>query len=73
MPKYTDEQRAQFAQQRRAQLKAITEKLEQGITDVYSSDNYREFLKTMSKFTHYSIRNTILIHMQRPDATLVAG
>ncbi len=73
MPKYTDEQRAQFAQQRQAQLKAITEKLEQGITDVYSSDNYREFLKTMSKFTHYSIRNTILIHMQRPDATLVAG
>lgn len=73
MPKYTDEQKQQFAEQRAAQLQAITEKLEQGISDVYSSENYADYLKTMSKFTHYSVRNTILIHMQRPDATLVAG
>lgn len=73
MPNYTDEQKKEFAEHRRAQLEAITEKLEQGISEVYSSENYVDYLKTMAKFHSYSVRNSILIHMQRPDATLVAG
>lgn len=55
------------------QIKEITNKLEQGITDLFNSDNYKAYLKTMSKFTSYSLNNTLLIAMQKPDATTVAG
>ncbi|SFC56297.1 ArdC family protein [Butyrivibrio sp. YAB3001] len=51
----------------------ITEKLEKGIGDLFNSDKYKAYLNTMSKFHSYSVNNTILIAMQRPDATLVAG
>lgn len=54
-------------------LKEITDKLEQGIQDLFSSEQYKAYLKTMSKFTNYSVNNTLLIFMQRPDASLVAG
>lgn len=54
-------------------LKEVTDKLEKGIQDLYSSDKYKEYLSVMSKFYHYSINNTILIAIQKPDATLVAG
>ncbi|MCD8151267.1 MAG: DUF3849 domain-containing protein [Clostridiales bacterium] len=55
------------------QLKAITEKLEQGLKDLFDSETYKEYLNTMSKFHNYSFSNTLLIAMQKPDATLVAG
>lgn len=55
------------------QIKDITDKLEQGIKDLFESDNYINYLKCMSKFTDYSFNNTILISMQRPDSSLVAG
>lgn len=55
------------------QLKAITEKLEKGIADLFNSKNYMEYLKTMSKFHNYSFSNTLLIALQKPDATFVAG
>ena len=55
------------------QLKEITEKLEQGIKEVFESDKYKEYLNTMSKFYNYSFNNTMLIAMQKPDATLIAG
>ena len=55
------------------QIKEITDKLEQGIKDLFESDNYKNYLKTMSKFTSYSLNNTLLIAMQKPDATLVAS
>ena len=55
------------------QMKDIMEKLEQGVKDVFESNHYKAFLATMSKFHNYSLNNTILIAMQRPDATLVAG
>lgn len=55
------------------QLEEITEKLEQGVKDVFTSENYRKYLQTMSRFHKYSLNNIILIGMQRPDATLVAG
>lgn len=54
-------------------LKEVTDKLEKGIQDLYNSDRYKEYLSVMSKFYNYSINNTILIAMQKPDATLVAG
>lgn len=57
----------------REEVKAITEKLEKGIQNLFESDNLKNYLKTLSKFHHYSLGNTILIAMQKPDATLVAG
>lgn len=55
------------------QIKEITDKLEQGVKDLFESDNYKNYLKTMSRFTSYSLNNTLLIAMQKPDATLVAS
>ncbi len=52
------------------ELKAITDKLEQGVSDVFSSDNYKQFLDTMAKFPRYSVNNTILIMMQKPEAQM---
>ena len=57
----------------REKLKEITDSIEQGIKELFQSDKYAEYLRTMSRFHSYSARNTILIHMQRPDATAVAG
>lgn len=54
-------------------LKEITDKLEQGIRDFFSGEKYQDYLRTMSRFHHYSLSNTILIALQKPDATLVAG
>lgn len=54
-------------------LKEITDKLEKGLQDLFSSGQYADYLKTMSKFYSYSASNTLLIYMQRPDASRVAG
>lgn len=54
-------------------LKEITDRLEQGISEIFESDRYKEYLNTMSKFHNYSVNNTILISMQKPDASLIAG
>ena len=54
-------------------LKEITDSIEQGIKDLFQSDRYAQFLRTMSRFHHYSVNNTMLIYMQKPDATLIAG
>lgn len=54
-------------------LKEITDSIEQGIKDLFQSDRYMQYLSTMSRFHRYSVNNTMLIYMQKPDATLVAG
>ena len=54
-------------------LKEITDQLEKGLQDLFSSEKYADYLKTMSKFYGYSASNTLLIYMQRPDASHVAG
>ena len=54
-------------------IKEITARLEKGIESLFESENYKNYLKTMSKFTSYSLNNTLLIAMQKPDATTVAG
>lgn len=54
-------------------IKEITNRLEEGIRDVFESGKYETYLRTMSRFHSYSMNNTILIYMQKPDATHVAG
>lgn len=54
-------------------IKELTDKLEAGIKEVFTSDRYREYLSTMNKFHSYSFNNSMLIHMQKPEASYVAG
>ena len=54
-------------------LKEITDRLEQGIAELFDSERYKEYLRVMSKFHNYSFNNTLLIAMQKPDASLIAG
>ena len=54
-------------------LKALTDQLEQGVSDIFQSGQYAAYLTAMSKFHHYSFGNTMLIFMQCPNATNVAG
>lgn len=60
-------------EQRRQQVQELTKQLEEGTKAVFESTRYEEYLRVMGKFPKYSVRNTILIAMQRPDASLVAG
>ena len=60
-------------QTEKQKVQEITQKLEEGIKDVFESEKYKEYLTTMSKFHHYSLNNAMLIAMQKPDATLIAG
>ena len=57
----------------RERLQQITAGIEQGIKELFESEKYMRYLSVMSKFHRYSVNNTMLIYMQRPDATLVAG
>lgn len=70
-PENSNPQSAQNKQQER--LKQITDGIEKGIKNLFASDHYAEYLRTMSRFHHYSLNNTMLIFMQKPDASLVAG
>ena len=56
-----------------AQVRELTEKLETGVKEVFESDAYVAYLNAMSKFHHYSFGNVMLILMQYPDASVVAG
>ena len=60
-------------QTNKERLKDITDSIERGIQDLFQSEKYAEYLRTMSRFHKYSVNNTMLIYMQKPDATLVAG
>lgn len=61
------------AKTEKQKVQEITEKLEQGLQELFESEKYKSYLNTMSKFHNYSFNNTLLIAMQKPDATLVAG
>ena len=54
-------------------VQEITDKLEEGLKEIFESEKYKTYLSTMSKFHNYSFNNTLLIAMQKPEATLVAG
>ena len=60
-------------QTNKERLKDITDSIEKGIQELFQSDKYAQYLRTMSRFHKYSVNNQMLIYMQRPDATLVAG
>ena len=60
-------------QSNKDRLKEITASIEDGIKELFQSENYAQYLQTMSRFHRYSVNNQVLIHMQKPDATLVAG
>ena len=60
-------------QSNRDRLKEITDSIEKGIQELFQSEKYRQYLRTMSRFHKYSVNNTMLIYMQKPDATVVAG
>ena len=61
------------SESRADRIKAITDKLEAGIAALFQSETYKAYLSTMAKFHNYSLNNTLLIAMQKPDTTLVAG
>ena len=54
-------------------MNSILKSLETGVENIFTGDKYAQYLQTMSKFHRYSFNNTLLIAMQRPDATLVTG
>lgn len=60
-------------QSNKERIKEITASIEKGILELFESDRYRNYLTTMSRFHKYSLNNVMLIHAQRPNATLVAG
>lgn len=62
--------RIESRDKRADELHQITDKLEKGVKDVFQSDKYKQFLNVMAKFPRYSVNNTMLIMMQRPDAQL---
>ena len=60
-------------QSNKDRLKEITDSIENGIKELFESEKYKNYLRTMSRFHKYSVNNTMLIYMQKPDATVVAG
>lgn len=60
-------------QKNKERLKEITDSIEKGIKELFDSDKYKQYLKTMSRFPRYSVNNQMLIYMQMPNATHVAG
>ena len=58
---------------RAKKMQELFSRIEAGVSGVFTSDNYRSYLRTMAKFHRYSARNCLLIHFQRPEATMVAG
>jgi len=69
----TKRNRSPDEKSRKERIKEITEQLEAGVTAVFESDAYKAYLKCMSKFHNYSLNNTLLIALQRPDASLCAS
>ena len=71
--KYSADERAAFAEKKKSEMDEVIQRIDEGVKAVFESERYKEYLKFASKFTDYSARNTMLINMQRPDATLVAA
>ncbi len=69
----TETESKTLAQSNKERLKEITDSIESGIQELFQSERYAEYLRTMSRFHKYSVNNTLLIFMQKPDATRVAG
>ena len=61
------------ARTEKQKVKEITDRLEEGLKELFEGEKYKSYLNTMSKFHNYSANNIQLIEMQCPDATYVAG
>ena len=70
---YTPEEIREYNERKQAEIDEMIQRINEGVNAVFESDKYKEYLKFASKFTDYSVRNTMLISLQRPDATLVAA
>lgn len=70
---FSDAEKTQFAADRREQLEQWQAKLTEQVTDLVNGDQWQRWLEVASRFTPYSFRNSLMIMMQRPDATAVAG
>lgn len=70
---YSPEEKAAYKKERRDEVEQLTAKMEQGIKEIAESGRFREYLDMQRKFHNYSFRNVMLILMQKPDATRVAG
>lgn len=70
---YTAEEKAEYKATKQAEAEELVKRIDEGVKAVFQSDKYKEYLKFASKFTDYSARNTMLINMQKPEATLVAA
>lgn len=70
---YTAEDKVQFAADRQEQMQRLSEQLTAAVASIQGSDEFTAYLRTQAQFHKYSVRNTLLIMMQRPDATHVAG
>lgn len=69
--KRTDyESEKEYYEMKKAELKEITDRLEQGVADIFSSDRYKEMLNMIAKFPEYSANNSLLILLQKPEAQL---
>lgn len=70
---YTPEEIREYNERKQAEIDEMIQRIDEGVNAVFESEKYKEYLKFASKFTDYSARNTMLINLQRPDATLVAA
>ncbi len=70
---YTPEEIREYNNRKQAEIDEMIQRIDEGVNAVFESEKYKEYLKFASKFTDYSARNTMLINLQRPDATLVAA
>lgn len=70
---YTTEEIREYNERKQAEIDEMIQRIDEGVNAVFESEKYKEYLKFASKFTDYSARNTMLINLQRPDATLVAA
>lgn len=70
---YTPEEVREYNERKQAEIDEMIQRIDEGVNAVFESEKYKEYLKFASKFTDYSARNTMLINLQRPDATLVAA
>lgn len=75
MPKktFTAEESLAYAEKQQNDIQSMIEKIDKGVNDVFQSEKFREYLRFCSKFTDYSANNTMLIAMQKPDASLIAS
>lgn len=69
----TSDKRNKKCIKRSEKVNKLLTQLEHGTKELFNSEQYQKYLVTFSKFTNYSINNTILIYLQNPNATLVAG